>query len=108
MNDRLETALDLAWAHSGRGEAPTGERDVGADAAVSAWRSAFLRMPYLRDGLARMGAVVDTFETAATWDRIPVLIDAVRTEADAAALKATGHRSPVTGPRSPGNRQTAV
>lgn len=48
-------------------------------------------MPYLRDGLARMGAIVDTFETAATWDRIPVLIDAVRTEAGAAALKATGH-----------------
>jgi hypothetical protein len=37
-------------------------------------------MPYLRDGLARMGAVVETFETAATWDRIPALIDAVRSE----------------------------
>ncbi|MEU2653840.1 FAD-binding oxidoreductase [Streptomyces sp. NPDC007325] len=67
------------------------DRDPSAGSAVSAWRSAFLRMPYLRDGLARMGAVVETFETAATWDKIPALIDAVRTEVGAAALKITGH-----------------
>ncbi|MFJ9811243.1 FAD-binding oxidoreductase [Streptomyces sp. NPDC101158] len=95
VDDRLETALDLARAHGGRGGAPTGDRGAGADAAVDAWRSAFLRMPYLRDGLARMGAVVDTFETAATWDRVPALIDAVRAEVGAAARKATGHEATV-------------
>ncbi|TXS52550.1 FAD-binding oxidoreductase [Streptomyces sp. uw30] len=95
VDDRLATALDLARAHGGRGKAPTADRDTRADAAVSAWRSAFLRMPYLRDGLARMGAVVDTFETAATWDRIPALIEAVRTEVGAAALKATGHEATI-------------
>ncbi|MFJ4561395.1 FAD-binding oxidoreductase [Streptomyces massasporeus] len=102
VDDRLASALELARAHGGRGGAPTAnagtapaEGDVPADAAVSAWRSAFLRMPYLRDGLARMGAVVDTFETAATWDRIPALIDAVRTEVGSAALKATGHPATV-------------
>ena len=62
---------------------------------MRAWRSAFLRMPYLRDGLARMGAVVETFETAATWGTIPALIDAVRTEVGAAAAKATGHPATV-------------
>ncbi|WP_042365117.1 FAD-binding oxidoreductase [Streptacidiphilus neutrinimicus] len=98
VGDRLATALDLARAHGGRGGAPTTDRDEPApagDAAVSAWRSAFLRMPYLRDGLARMGAVVETFETAATWDVLPALIDAVRTEVGAAALKATGHPATV-------------
>ncbi|MEU9573838.1 FAD-binding oxidoreductase [Streptomyces massasporeus] len=102
VDDRLASALELARAHGGRGGPPTAnggvtpaERDAPADAAVSAWRSAFLRMPYLRDGLARMGAVVDTFETAATWDRIPALIDAVRTEVGSAALKATGHPATV-------------
>ncbi|WP_298552549.1 FAD-binding oxidoreductase [Streptomyces luteogriseus] len=102
VDDRLASALELARAHGGRGGAPTGnggaaspDRDAPADAAVNAWRSAFLRMPYLRDGLARMGAVVDTFETAATWDRIPALIDAVRTEVGSAALKATGHPATV-------------
>ena len=102
VDDRLASALELARAHGGRGGAPTGnggaaspDRDAPADAAVNAWRSAVLRMPDLRDGLARMGAVVDTFETAATWDRIPALIDAVRTEVGSAALKATGHPATV-------------
>ena len=102
VDDRLASALELARAHGGRGGAPTGnggaaspDRDAPADAAVNAWRSAFLRMPYLRDGLARMGAVVDTFETAATWDGIPALIEAVRTEVGSAALKATGHPATV-------------
>ncbi|MFE9566526.1 FAD-binding oxidoreductase [Streptomyces sp. NPDC006487] len=95
VDDRLAGALDLARAHGGHGGAATANREGPADAAVSAWRTAFLRMPYLRDGLARMGAVVETFETAATWDRIPTLIEAVRTEVAAAALKATGHRATV-------------
>ncbi|MFE6360345.1 FAD-binding oxidoreductase [Streptomyces sp. NPDC057806] len=95
VEDRLATALDLARAHGGRAPSPAADRGTPADTAVGAWRSAFLRMPYLRDGLARMGAVVETFETAATWDRIPELIDDVRTQVGAAALKATGHPATV-------------
>lgn len=95
VDDRLADAQDIARAHGGHVEPPAADRDAPADTAVSAWRSAFLRMPYLRDGLARMGAVVETFETATTWDRIPALIDAVRTEVGAAALKATGHPATV-------------
>lgn len=92
---RLERALALTRSHGGRPDMTAGANGGPGDAAVSAWRSAFLRMPYLRDGLARMGAVAETFETAATWDRIPGLIDAVRTEVGAAALKATGHPATV-------------
>ncbi|MFH8336534.1 FAD-binding oxidoreductase [Streptomyces sp. AM6-12] len=91
VDDRLAVAVDLARAHGGRGGASPADGDAPADAAVGAWRSAFLRMPYLRDGLARMGAVVETFETAATWDTLPALIDAVRTEVGAAAEQTTGH-----------------
>ncbi|MEV6005284.1 FAD-binding oxidoreductase [Streptomyces sp. NPDC051976] len=86
----LAHALDLARAHGGT-PAPESGRGSSSGDAVGAWRSAFLRMPYLRDGLARMGAVVETFETATTWDRLPALIDAVRTEVGAAAREATGH-----------------
>ncbi len=97
---RLERAVGLARSYGGRyggtdrSQAAPAEAPDG-DTAVSAWRAAFLRMPYLRDGLARMGAVAETFETAATWDRIPGLIEAVRTEVGAAALKATGHPATV-------------
>lgn len=95
VDDRLADALDIARAHGGHAEPPMTDRVAPTDSAVSAWRSMFLRMPYLRDGLARMGAVVETFETAATWDRIPALIDTVRTEVAAAALKAAGHPATV-------------
>ncbi|MFH9011735.1 FAD-binding oxidoreductase [Streptomyces sp. NPDC017943] len=98
VDDRLAAAVELARAHGGRaaaGGAPSAGPDAPADAAVGAWRSAFLRMPYLRDGLARMGAVVETFETATTWDRLPALVDTVRTEVGAAARKATGHPATV-------------
>ncbi|MFE9480131.1 FAD-binding oxidoreductase [Streptomyces spororaveus] len=91
---RLERAVALARSHGGRDDGTAGggcaQESPHGDAAVSAWRSAFLRMPYLRDGLARMGAIAETFETAATWDRVPGLIEEVRREVGEAAAKATG------------------
>jgi alkyldihydroxyacetonephosphate synthase len=96
VDDRLAQAVDLARAHGGRGPAssPSVSSSAGGGAAgdaVGAWRSAFLRMPYLRDALARMGAVAETFETATTWDRLPQLVHDVRTDLGAAARELTGH-----------------
>jgi alkyldihydroxyacetonephosphate synthase len=56
-----------------------------AGSAGDSWRSSFLRAPYLREQLVLLGLVVETFETAATWDRIDALIDGV-TEATTSAL----------------------
>jgi alkyldihydroxyacetonephosphate synthase len=46
-----------------------GERDPEA----ASWRAQFFQAPYLRDALAVLGYVVETFETAVTWDRFPEL-----------------------------------
>jgi alkyldihydroxyacetonephosphate synthase len=41
---------------------------IDEDAATAdRWRGTFLRAPYLRDGLARLGVIVETFETSCTW-----------------------------------------
>jgi alkyldihydroxyacetonephosphate synthase len=56
------------------------------DGASASWRSSFLRAPYLREQLVLLGLVVETFETATTWDRIPTLIADV-TERTSAALR---------------------
>ena len=48
-------------------------RAGGAARGAGAWREAFLRMPYLRDMLVRLGVLSDTFETAITWERLPGL-----------------------------------
>jgi alkyldihydroxyacetonephosphate synthase len=36
---------------------------------ASTWRGNFMRAPYLRDALIRSGLLVETFETAVTWDK---------------------------------------
>lgn len=62
----------------------------GGDAPAEAWRSAFLRMPYVRDAMARMGAITETFETATTWDRIDDLYTQVNTRIGAVVEEVTG------------------
>jgi alkyldihydroxyacetonephosphate synthase len=79
----IERAVELARDHGG--EAPEGiavstpsdTTAAGSEGAVGAWRSAFLRAPYTRDALVRMSVIVETFETACTWDRFPELHAAV-------------------------------
>ena len=65
----LDAALALARSLGGtaeHGAAPSGE-------VADAWRSSFLRGPYLQDALIRLGILADTFETACTWKAFPGL-----------------------------------
>ncbi len=85
----MATALAVCADHGGRsvGHSPNrSTRDPAGveDDAAGQWRSSFLRMPYQRDALAAQSMIVETFETACTWDRFPELKAAV----DAAAAKA--------------------
>ena len=57
--------------------------------ASDQWRTAFLRAPYYRDGLVRLGFINETFETAITWDRFDALVAAVRTSTED-ALRTVG------------------
>ncbi len=67
----LERGLTICRSHGGEPDEPRG------GGAVSAWRDAFLAMPYLRDTLMAVGVLADTFETAITWDRFPAFHEAV-------------------------------
>ena len=86
VESRLTELLDVVRDSGGTPRPSAGGRDEAADA----WRSAFLRMPYVRDGLARMSAIVETFETACTWDRAEELYATVRAEVSAAVEEVTG------------------
>ncbi|SCK16318.1 FAD-binding oxidoreductase [Streptomyces sp. WMMB 322] len=94
VDGRLAELCALARDHGGTVGDPGGSGGSGTEAgegdAVGAWRSAFLRMPYLRDGLARMSAITETFETACTWDRFTGLYEAVRAGIGAAVEEVTG------------------
>ena len=71
----LERGMELCRDHGGT--VPDDEvkvsdaGDAGRDGAAGAWRGAFIRAPYTRDGLVRCGVIVETCETACTWDRFP-------------------------------------
>ncbi|HEY1689143.1 MAG TPA: FAD-binding oxidoreductase [Solirubrobacteraceae bacterium] len=67
-----------------------GGGDGGASGATSAWRDTFLRVPYVRDTLAAIGVIAETFETAITWDRVPALHEAVLAAARGAVEAQTG------------------
>ena len=88
----LDRALEIVAEHGGaltarrsRETASEATKNSAADASGN-WRSAFLRMPYQRDALARRSVIAETFETACTWDRFEDLHDAV-TEAARASIE---------------------
>ena len=87
VEGRLAELVGLARDHGGTARASAAG---GRDDAADVWRAAFLRMPYVRDGLARMSAIVETFETACTWDRAAELYDTVRAEVGKAVEEVTG------------------
>ena len=81
-------ALELVRDHGGRVLPDTG--------AALAWRTAFIRMPYLREWLVPRGVLNDTFETAITWDRFEAFHDLVKARVETAVREATGRDGVVT------------
>ncbi|GAB4010823.1 FAD-binding oxidoreductase [Nocardioides ultimimeridianus] len=98
----LARALELAGDHGGtllarrdRSTTPDASSDAAADASRS-WRSTFIRMPYQRDALARRSMIVETFETACTWDAFPAFHAAVTAAAQRAIAEVCGGQGVVT------------
>ena len=66
------------------------------DPLADAWREAFIRAPYDREGLIAHGLLHDTFETAVTWDRFEAFHASVKTATEAAIAETTGRPGHVT------------
>jgi alkyldihydroxyacetonephosphate synthase len=84
--DDLERAMEIAEDHGGTcPEGPTvedrskgDEADDRAESSEGSWRDSFFEAPYRFNGLVSMGVLVDTFETAVTWETFPGLHEALR------------------------------
>jgi alkyldihydroxyacetonephosphate synthase len=59
-------------------------------AAGEAWRSTFVRAPYLREALLLLGVLVETFETAVPWSGLETLVDGVRAAVTDAVAEVCG------------------
>jgi len=93
----IDRAVELCLEHGG--SVPDGVQSSDSEAdttsasregAAGEWRSTFLRAPYTRDALARMGLIVETFETACPWDRFDELHAAVTSAATDAVASVCG------------------
>ena len=66
----MKEALSLCKEHDGSWndkKVEASERNEKADV----WKNSFLLAPYLRDECLKLGLVVETFETAITWQQYP-------------------------------------
>ena len=69
--------VDARAGAAGRRLGELGGTPLGA-APGEQWRAGRFRAPYLRDALLDAGALAETLETAAFWDRLPATYAAVR------------------------------
>ena len=103
----MARALELTRDHGGTSPEPASSTDGGVSGtsgpadrdtaagpgragAAGEWRNSFLRAPYTRDALVRLGFICETFETACTWDRFPTLHAAVTTSVEDALQRICG------------------
>jgi alkyldihydroxyacetonephosphate synthase len=85
LDDHSTTALALC-ADAGLRLVESGPRGGSG----TAWRSAFLRAPYVREQLVLLGVLVETFETAVTWERLPTLVAQVTASVTDALVRVCG------------------
>jgi alkyldihydroxyacetonephosphate synthase len=79
----MTRALELVRDHGG---------EVDEDpSAAEAWRTAFIRMPYLRELQVPAAIIADTFESAITWDRFEQFHGEVMSATRSVIEEVTGH-----------------
>jgi len=93
----MARALEITCDHGGRHDAEAVARSMSREnssehrsGAAGAWREAFLRMPYWRDPAVGLGVIMDTFETAITWERFEMFYKNVKDDVSRAVRQATG------------------
>ena len=84
----IERAVELCADHGGT--VPEGAKSSSTEGTSGQWRSSFMRAPYGRDAVARLGAIAETFETACTWDRFDELHSRISTDVGRALAEICG------------------
>jgi alkyldihydroxyacetonephosphate synthase len=66
------------------------EKSDRRDQAADRWKKSFLQAPYLRDEFVRLGCIMETFETAVTWDQFEAFHNGIITAANEAIDRICG------------------
>ena len=85
----MKEALSICKTHGGSWDekrmAATTRSEKG-----DTWKNSFLLAPYLRDEMMKLGLILETFETAITWDQYPEFYKNVKKAARQAIEKYCG------------------
>ena len=93
----MQRALEIVRAHGGEyDEGALAREGAQREGAAGQWRDAFIRMPYNREVLTPRGIIVETFETAITWDRFADFHAQVKAATEQAIREVTGKPGLVT------------
>ncbi len=101
----MERALELMTDHGGRFDQDAVNRSmINVDeasgehrkGAAGAWRDTFIRMPYYRNLSTPLGLILDTFETAITWDRFDDFYAGVKAQVGDAIQRIVGHEAAIS------------
>ena len=93
---KLSRAIELVRDHGGVVDQPAKPESQHREGAAGAWRNAFLRAPFYREVLVPMGLIIDTFETAVTWDRFAAFHGEVTRRIGDVLKRVTGKPGSVT------------
>ncbi len=87
-------AVELCEEFHGSSPVELSGTSTAADAAhrgaSGAWRNAFMAGGHRHDAFVRLGLIMETFETAVTWDQFPALHAAVMQATQAAVKRVCG------------------
>jgi alkyldihydroxyacetonephosphate synthase len=93
----MQRALEICSAHGGSYDKQALEAQESHRAgAAGHWRESFLRAPYLRENLTPRGIIVETFETAITWERFRDFHASIIQATEKAIKEVTGRPGLVT------------
>lgn len=89
VNYHMKEALALCKEHGGKWDEKRLIEDTRSEKGDT-WKQSFLLAPYLRDEMMKLGAILETFETAITWKLFPDFYKNVKKAAQEAIDKYCG------------------
>lgn len=92
VDNKMNVALSICKCLGGIWKEKTSEgQKIKRDGSADKWKKSFLQAPYLRDELVRYGVIIETFETATTWDNFDNLHKEIVKAANEAIEKYCGN-----------------
>jgi alkyldihydroxyacetonephosphate synthase len=93
----MKRALEIVADHGGDYDRAALASDAGnKEGSAGKWRDGFIRAPYFREHLTPRNVIVETFESAITWERLKDFHSNIKDATERAVKEATGHPGIVT------------